>query len=232
MFYAIIENGGKQYKAVEGESLEVDLLPLEIGKKKTFDQVLMLVNDSETMIGTPYLSDVSVDCTITEHFKDRKVTVFKYRAKQRYRVKSGHRQPYTRLVVDSIAFPGKGKTAKTEEKAVEEKEPKAKKGRSKTAAKTKKPAAKKKAEKPAAKKSAAKPKPKKKEAPSTRLSVDKLDLGTRTTSALVDAEITTVNRLLKKLEEGDQALMDVPGIGEKSAADIKKKLKKFGYKLP
>jgi len=109
MFYAIIENGGKQYKAVEGQNLIVDLLTEEAGKKKTFDKVLLLVDDIETHIGTPYVVGASVDCTILEHFKGEKVTTFKYRPKERYRVKSGHRQPYSRLVVNSIAFPGKAK---------------------------------------------------------------------------------------------------------------------------
>ena len=109
MFYAIIENGGKQYKAVEGQNLIVDLLTEEAGKKKTFDKVLLLADDIETHIGTPYVVSASVDCTILEHFKGEKVTTFKYRPKERYRVKSGHRQPYSRLVVNSIAFPGKAK---------------------------------------------------------------------------------------------------------------------------
>ena len=107
MLYAIVESGGKQYKAVEGSYIEVDLLPEEVGKKKTFDKVLLLVDDDKVEVGTPYLSNVSVDATILEHFKGPKITVFKYRAKQRYRVKTGHRQKYTRVMVDSIAFSGK-----------------------------------------------------------------------------------------------------------------------------
>ena len=146
MLYAIVESGGKQYKAVEGSYIEIDLLPDEVGKKKTFDKVLLLVDDEKVEVGTPYLSNVSVDATILEHFKGPKIVVFKYRAKQRYRVKTGHRQKYTRVMVDSIAFSGKtAKPAKMEEPA-----PKAEK-----AAKPAKPAAKK-ASTSTAKKSTAK----------------------------------------------------------------------------
>jgi len=120
--YAIIENGGKQYKAVEGSYIEIDLLPEEVGKKKTFDKVLLLSTDEKVEVGTPYVKGVSVDGTIISHFKAPKVTIFKYRPKQRFRVKTGHRQRYSRIMVDSIAFPGKAASKKAEEtKAVEEK---------------------------------------------------------------------------------------------------------------
>jgi large subunit ribosomal protein L21 len=116
MLYAIVESGGKQYKAVEGGTIEVDLLPVEVGTKKTFDKVLLLVDDDKVEVGTPILTQVSVDTTVTAHFKGPKITIFKYRAKERYRVKTGHRQQYTRVSVDSIAFPGKvAKPAKVEE---------------------------------------------------------------------------------------------------------------------
>jgi large subunit ribosomal protein L21 len=172
MFYAVLENGGKQYKAFEGETLEVDLLPVEVGSKKTFENVLLLVNDSETQVGSPFLDGVSIDCTVVEHFKGEKLIIFKYRAKQRFRVKTGHRQKYTRVVVDSILFPGKPKSAKVSE-AVDEKEAApVKKGRTKAASPAKKPAAKpaaKVAAKPAAKatakkKTVVKPEPTKKSA--------------------------------------------------------------------
>ena len=71
--YAIIENGGKQYKAVEGGFIEIDLLPDEVGKKKTFDKVLLLSTDGGTEVGEPYLKSVSVDSTIVSHFKAPKI---------------------------------------------------------------------------------------------------------------------------------------------------------------
>jgi len=163
--YAIIENGGKQYKAIEGGYIEIDLLPEDIGKKKTFDKVLLLSTDEKVEVGTPFIKGVSVDATIISHFKAPKVTVFKYRPKQRYRVKTGHRQRYSRVVIDSIAFPGKSTAS---EKKMEKKEAAPKSAAKKTTAKkpaskkaspaskttgTKKPTAKKTtAKKPAAKK--------------------------------------------------------------------------------
>ena len=132
MMYAIVENGGKQYKAVEGSTIELDLLPEEVGKKKTFDKVLLLVDDDKVEVGSPFLTSVSVDTTVLEHFKGPKITVFKYRPKQRYRVKTGHRQRYTRVLVDSIAFPGKkAKAAKAEKEPEKKAESAAKKPASK-----------------------------------------------------------------------------------------------------
>jgi large subunit ribosomal protein L21 len=154
MFYAIFESGGKQFKAVEGSYVEVDHLPTEEGKKVSFDKVLLLVNDKETQVGTPYIKGASVDATVVTHFKGKKVFIFNYRPKKRYRVKTGHRQQYTRLMVNSIAFMGK------QAKTVEEK-PAAKV--EKTAVKAEKPAA-----KPAEKKTtAAKPAATKKTTAST-----------------------------------------------------------------
>ncbi|MDO9546149.1 MAG: 50S ribosomal protein L21 [Pelolinea sp.] len=121
--YAIIDNGGKQYKTFEGEYIEIDLLPDEVGKKKSFDKVLLLSTDEKVEAGEPFLKGVSVEGTILSHFKGPKLIVFKYRAKQRFRVKTGHRQKYTRVMIDSIAFPGKAEV----EKKSEQEEPEEKK---------------------------------------------------------------------------------------------------------
>ena len=115
MVYAVVESGGKQYKAIEGEYIEIDLMSEEIGYQKTFDKVLLIANGADTLIGNPYLTDVSINATITEHFKGSKIIVFKYRPKERYRVKTGHRQKYTRLMVDSIQYPGKVEEVKSVE---------------------------------------------------------------------------------------------------------------------
>ena len=147
--YAIIENGGKQYKAVEGDYIDIDLLPDEVGKKKTFDKVLLLSTDGSTEVGEPYLKGVSVDTMIVSHFKGPKIIVFKYRAKQRYRVKTGHRQKHSRVLVESIAFPGKSDGAKKSKDTVTSKKSETaqkssaavKKTTKKTKAEVKKPAA-------------------------------------------------------------------------------------------
>lgn len=135
MLYAIFESGGKQFKAAEGAYIEVDHLPAEAGKKISFDKVLLLVNGKDTQVGTPFIKGASVDATIVSHFKAKKVIVFKYRAKERYRVKTGHRQQYTRLLVDSIAFTGKAKAVETE-KVVEKAEEKKPAAKTSTAAKS------------------------------------------------------------------------------------------------
>ena len=102
MKYAIVESGGKQYKAVEGVLIEVDRLQIEVGEKVTLDSVLLLVNDDEISIGSPNVSGSKVETTVEDQIKGKKITVFKYKPSKRYRVKTGHRQKYTLLRVDSI----------------------------------------------------------------------------------------------------------------------------------
>ena len=102
MKYAIIESGGKQYKAVEGATIEVDRLPGEVGEAVALDQVLLLVDGEEVKVGTPTLAGARVSGKVAAQFKGPKVVIFKYRPKKRYRVKTGHRQQYTRLQIDSI----------------------------------------------------------------------------------------------------------------------------------
>lgn len=102
MKYVIVEKGGKQYRAAEGETIEVDRLPNEVGEILTLEDVLLSVNDTEVTVGTPNMKGVRVQAKVLNHFKGRKILVFKYRPKQRFRVKTGHRQQYTRLLVESI----------------------------------------------------------------------------------------------------------------------------------
>jgi len=102
MKYAIVESGGKQYKAAEGTTIEVDLLPNEVGEQLTLDSVLLFVDDDGVKVGTPEVSGVKLKATVVSHFKGPKVIVFKYRPKKKIRVKNGHRQQYTKLMVNSI----------------------------------------------------------------------------------------------------------------------------------
>jgi len=160
MRYAIVESGGKQYKAVEGETLEVDRLPVNAGDKVGLERVLMLVDGEEVTVGMPTVGGIQVNTTVMDHFKGPKLIVFKYSPKKRIRVKGGHRQQYTRLMVDVIGEPGEtrkiAKAEKGEAPAVEKAEVKAdtEKKVEKKEATTKKPAAKeKKTEKAPAKKS-------------------------------------------------------------------------------
>jgi large subunit ribosomal protein L21 len=102
MKYAIIESGGKQYKAVEGSTIEVDLLTSQAGEQIVLNSVLLLVDGEKVAVGTPVIKGVRVEATIVDHIKGPKLVIFKYRPKKRIRVKTGHRQLYTRLKVDSI----------------------------------------------------------------------------------------------------------------------------------
>ena len=102
MKYAIVESGGKQYRAVEGSAIEVDLLPVEAGKEFTLNQVLLLVDGEKVTVGTPAVKGALVKATVENHFKGPKLVIFKYQAKKRVRVKTGHRQPYTRLMINKI----------------------------------------------------------------------------------------------------------------------------------
>lgn len=100
--YAIIESGGKQYKAVPGSTIEVDRLHLDEGTEIELDQVLLVSNESDIKIGTPNVEGAKVKATVLKHFKGRKILVFKYKPRIRYRRKIGHRQQYTRLQIDDI----------------------------------------------------------------------------------------------------------------------------------
>jgi large subunit ribosomal protein L21 len=102
MKYAIIESGGKQYRAEEGATIDVDLLTVEAGDKVTLDAVLLVSDGESIAIGTPQVTGVCVKTTVVDHVKGPKLIVFKYRPKKRIRVKTGHRQQYTRLLVESI----------------------------------------------------------------------------------------------------------------------------------
>lgn len=102
MKYAIIESGGKQYKAIEGATIEVDRLPVEAGEKLELVSVLLLVDGDQISVGTPNVAGAKINATVMGLVKGPKVIVFKYRPKKRYRVKTGHRQQYTKLKIESI----------------------------------------------------------------------------------------------------------------------------------
>jgi large subunit ribosomal protein L21 len=100
--YAVIETGGKQYKAMVGATIDVEKLDAEVGQAIELDRVLMVAEEGRVRVGRPILDNATVSATVVEHGRRRKVIVFKYRAKQRYRRKAGHRQWYTRLRIDAI----------------------------------------------------------------------------------------------------------------------------------
>ena len=103
MKYAIVESGGKQYKAVEGSDIVVDrLIDAEPGSKVNLNDVLLFVNDDAVSVGAPYVKGATIEGTVVGEEKGPKITVFKYRPKKHYRVKTGHRQVYTRIKIESI----------------------------------------------------------------------------------------------------------------------------------
>jgi large subunit ribosomal protein L21 len=100
--YAIVDSGGKQYKVKEGETLRVEKLAGEVGNKVSFDKILMFSDGENVNIGTPVLEDVAVNGHIVEQGKAKKIIVFKYKRRKRYRRKNGHRQQFTAVKIDSI----------------------------------------------------------------------------------------------------------------------------------
>lgn len=100
--YAVIETGGKQYRVSEGDKITVERLAIEAGSDVTIDRVLLMGGDGSTRIGTPVVDGASVTAMVTEHNRGKKIEVFKYKAKKRYRRHTGHRQEQTRLTITGI----------------------------------------------------------------------------------------------------------------------------------
>jgi large subunit ribosomal protein L21 len=108
MKYAIVEDGGKQFKAVEGGTIDVDYFPAETGEQLDLPRVLLVHDGENVSVGTPLVSGALVQATVVDQVKGPKLIVFRYKPKKRIRVKTGHRQKYTRLQIDSIKLNGEG----------------------------------------------------------------------------------------------------------------------------
>lgn len=102
--YAVIVTGGKQYKVQEGDILFVEKLGAEEGETVTFDQVLAVSGDQGLTMGEPMVAGASVTAKVVKNGKDKKIRIFKYKAKKGYRRRQGHRQPYTKVQVETIAL--------------------------------------------------------------------------------------------------------------------------------
>ncbi len=114
--YAIFETGGKQYKAQKGDIVFVEKLSAEPGKTVSFD-ALVVADGKDIKIGTPVVDGAKVKAKVIEHGKEKKVIVFKYKPKRKYRKKQGHRQPFTKIEVTSIALANSKDTDETAAKA-------------------------------------------------------------------------------------------------------------------
>ena len=142
--YAIVDIAGQQFKVAKDQKVYVHRLDAKTGTKVSFDQVLLLDDGGKVTVGAPAIANASVEAKVVKHLKDDKVIVFKKKRRKGYRVKNGHRQSLTEIVIESIGTSAKNKAApvaKAEKEAVKAK-----------------PAAKKETAKAAPKKAAAKPK--------------------------------------------------------------------------
>jgi large subunit ribosomal protein L21 len=104
MEFAVIQTGGKQYKVSKGDTLSIEKMKGEFAKgdKVSFDKVLLVDNEKETTIGTPFIGGAKVDAEIVEIGRSRKVMVVKYKQKSRYLRRNGHRQPFFKVKITSI----------------------------------------------------------------------------------------------------------------------------------
>lgn len=99
--YAIIETGGKQVKVQEGEAIYVEKVDATADEKVTFDKVLFVGGD-DVKVGSPYVEGATVEAKVDKQGRGKKISVIKFKRKKNYSRKQGHRQPYTKLVVEKI----------------------------------------------------------------------------------------------------------------------------------
>jgi large subunit ribosomal protein L21 len=109
MVYAIIKTGGRQYRVGEGETLDVDLLDIDVGKEAIFSDVLMHADGDKLMHGNPSISGAKVTAEVIEQRKDKKVIAFKYKRRKGYHRTVGHRRKLTRVKIKSISVGAKSK---------------------------------------------------------------------------------------------------------------------------
>lgn len=100
--YAIVRTGGRQYKAVPGKNIDVEKLAVEPESTVDLEVLLVVPDQGEPVIGTPVVKGTVVKATVVEHYRAKKILIWKYRPGLRYRRRRGHRQTYTRLRIDSI----------------------------------------------------------------------------------------------------------------------------------
>ncbi len=100
--FAVIETGGKQYRVAQGDVLKVEKLDANVGDSVTIEKVLLVEKDGSVQVGTPVVAGAKAVVKVVEHGKGDKIIVFKYKPKKNYRRKQGHRQPFSKVVVESI----------------------------------------------------------------------------------------------------------------------------------
>ncbi|MGM9637224.1 MAG: 50S ribosomal protein L21 [Eubacteriales bacterium] len=102
--YAVIVTGGKQYKVSEGDVVFIEKLPAAAGDSVTFDKVELVGGNGDLKIGTPYVDGAKVTASVVKNGKSKKIYVFKYKAKKNEKKKIGHRQPYTKVQIQTITL--------------------------------------------------------------------------------------------------------------------------------
>ena len=100
--YAIIQTGGKQYRVQEGDIVTIEKLEAGVDEAISFEEVFSVVNGEDVKIGAPVVAGAKVSGKVVSHGKAKKVFVFKYKAKSNYRRRKGHRQPFTKVLIESI----------------------------------------------------------------------------------------------------------------------------------
>ena len=185
--YAIVEIAGHQFKVEKDQKVFVNRLSTEEGKKVSFDNVLLIGDGDKTTLGAPAIDGAQVSAKVLKHLKGDKVIVFKKKRRKGYRVKNGHRQALTEIVIEGITASG-AKPAKKAEKAAPKKE--TKKAEPKAAAKTE------------AKKAAPKAKPAAKKATGKADDLKKIEgAGPKAAEALVNAGYETFAKVAKAKPE-------------------------------
>jgi len=100
--YAVVETGGKQLKVSQGDVVFVEKLKAEVGETVVLEKVLLVAGDDGVKVGQPLLTGAKVTAKVEGQGRDKKVVIFKYKSKKNYHKKQGHRQPFTKLRIESI----------------------------------------------------------------------------------------------------------------------------------
>ena len=103
MNHAIFETGGKQYRVKEGDEIYIEKLDAEEDSKVKFDKVLAILNEDDPKIGVPYVKGATITAKVLKSGKAKKIIVYKMKRRKGYHRKQGHRQPYTKLIIEKIA---------------------------------------------------------------------------------------------------------------------------------
>lgn len=101
--YAVIANGGKQYKVTQGQILQLESIDLDAGKEIEFDQILLLADGEKITVGAPFLQGVKVKAEVLDHGRHKKINIIKFRRRKHHMKRMGHRQNYTEVKIIGIS---------------------------------------------------------------------------------------------------------------------------------